>query len=171
MDWSVQDLGALGEFVGAIIVFASVVYLAIQLRQSNRHAEASTELAFIQGLNEIWNRWTEERTTDVLQRGFVDFNRLKDAEKATFHMQVGSLVNHCLTAKHLHERGLLPEETANTAEDLMVMVLSTKGGLDYWTVDANATPDGAEALDLVKNPTRPVPRWNELFPWWSTDPK
>ena len=34
MDWTIQDLGALGEFVGAIAVVVTLAYLAIQIRQA-----------------------------------------------------------------------------------------------------------------------------------------
>ena len=51
MNW--EAIGAIGEFMGGVVVVVSLVYLAAQIRQSNRHAEASAELSWIQGLNEI----------------------------------------------------------------------------------------------------------------------
>ena len=39
MEWTVQDLGALGEFVGAIVVVVKLAYLAVQIRQSNQVAD------------------------------------------------------------------------------------------------------------------------------------
>lgn len=35
MGWSLQDLGAVGEFVGAIGVVVTLVYLAYQIRQNS----------------------------------------------------------------------------------------------------------------------------------------
>ena len=35
MDWSVQDLGALGEFVGSVAVLVTLIYLAYQFRQNS----------------------------------------------------------------------------------------------------------------------------------------
>jgi hypothetical protein len=34
MEWTVQDLGALGEFIGAIAVVATLAYLAVQVRRT-----------------------------------------------------------------------------------------------------------------------------------------
>ena len=42
------------EAIG-VVVIVSVVYLALQMRNSNQLAEASTELAWTHGLNEIWD--------------------------------------------------------------------------------------------------------------------
>ncbi len=42
MDWSIQDIGALGEAVGAVAVLFTLLYLAIQVRQSKKATEANT---------------------------------------------------------------------------------------------------------------------------------
>ena len=34
MEWTVQDLGALGEFIGAVTVIATLLYLAVQVRHA-----------------------------------------------------------------------------------------------------------------------------------------
>jgi hypothetical protein len=166
MEWTIQDFGALGEFIGGIVVIVTVIYLALQLRTSNSQAEAATELAWTQGLNEIWDRWSRPETIDALRNGFDDFNTLDKNQQVIFQMQVGSLVNHLETAQSLAGRGLLPASYGQVTEDLMVMVLATKGGLQYWEADSKATPNGEERLHMVKAPKRPTPLWSELFPWW-----
>ncbi len=42
MDWSIQDIGALGEAVGAVAVLFTLLYLAIQVRQSKKATESNT---------------------------------------------------------------------------------------------------------------------------------
>ncbi len=42
MEWTVQDLGALGEFVGSVVVLVTLVHIALQVRQSNRLAVAAS---------------------------------------------------------------------------------------------------------------------------------
>ena len=44
---SLEDLGNLGEFVGAIGVVVSLVYLAYQIRQNTAAVRASTHQAMI----------------------------------------------------------------------------------------------------------------------------
>jgi hypothetical protein len=44
-----EALGAIGDFVRGVVVIASVAYLGMQIRQSNRHAEASAKLSWLQG--------------------------------------------------------------------------------------------------------------------------
>ena len=45
---TIMELGALGEFVGAISVVATLVYLAIQIRQNTRAMDDSRQLALAQ---------------------------------------------------------------------------------------------------------------------------
>jgi hypothetical protein len=48
MGMSIQDWGAIGEIVGAIGVIASLIYLASQIRLSNKHAASAS----LQGMAE-----------------------------------------------------------------------------------------------------------------------
>ena len=66
MDW--EAIGAIGDFFGGLVVIVSVAYLAVQIRQSNRHAEASAELTWLHDLNEIWDRWAVESKTIAIRR-------------------------------------------------------------------------------------------------------
>ena len=43
VEWSYGDLGALGEFVGSAAVLITLIYLALQVRQTNENAQATVE--------------------------------------------------------------------------------------------------------------------------------
>ena len=45
MEWTIQDLGAAGEFVGAIGVVITLAYLAYQIRQNTVKLEQNTMTA------------------------------------------------------------------------------------------------------------------------------
>ncbi len=45
MEWTIQDLGAIGEFVGAIGVVLTLIYLAYQIRQNTFQLEQNTLIA------------------------------------------------------------------------------------------------------------------------------
>ena len=59
---TILELGALGEFLGAIGVIATLVYLAVQVRQNTRSLEASQRLALAQ---------TYQMRSDALQNMLV----------------------------------------------------------------------------------------------------
>ena len=165
MNW--DAIGAIGDLLGGVVVIASVVYLAVQIRQSNRHAEASAELTWIGGLNEIWDRWTVEHTMLAIRKGLTNFDALSRNEQVVFQMQVGALVNHCMAADQLWERRLIAEETREAAIDVLARILCTPGGRRYWEFDAKASPDKPALMREIE--ARAPERWDELFPWWRAD--
>lgn len=168
MNWEATN--AVSGLIATLGVIASLVYLAIQLRQSNRHAEGTAEVAWLQGLNSIWDSWVDsESTIDTLREGFGGFERLSKNKQAVFHIRVGALVNHWLLAKHLHKKALLSSDITEQITDVVFSVLSTKGGLEYWERDAHATPGGLELLELVKSGDRDVPTWDQILPWWAEE--
>ncbi len=139
MNW--EAIGAIGDLMGGVVVIVSVVYLAVQIRQSNRHAEASTELSRFHGLNEIWDRWAAESTMIAIRKGLKDVDALSKNEQVVFQMQVGALVNHCMVAEHLWRRRLIAEETREAAVDVLARILRTPGGRRYWELDMQASPE------------------------------
>ena len=50
---TVQDLGSIGEFVAAIATVATLIYLSVQIRSSNRLARAEASRAPNSDLNAI----------------------------------------------------------------------------------------------------------------------
>jgi hypothetical protein len=43
MEWSIRELGALGELLGSVAVLVTLVYVALQIRQTNENARANVE--------------------------------------------------------------------------------------------------------------------------------
>jgi len=59
---SIQDLGAIGELVGAVAVIATLIYLAIQTRQSRIAVEQTAKFAGLQATATLmgnYNHWRE----------------------------------------------------------------------------------------------------------------
>ena len=44
MEWTIQDLGAIGELISAIAVVATLFYLAVQVRHGKESIDANSEL-------------------------------------------------------------------------------------------------------------------------------
>jgi hypothetical protein len=59
---TIMELGALGELLGAIAVFATLIYLAVQVRQNTRSIDAAQRLALAQ---------TYQMRSDALQSMLV----------------------------------------------------------------------------------------------------
>lgn len=77
---TIMELGALGEFFGAIAVFATLLFLAIEIRHSSRSADDAAVMMRGQSMREIllllasdpelsrvYTRWLREDEAQVLQ--------------------------------------------------------------------------------------------------------
>ncbi len=53
MGLSIQDLGSLGEFVGAFAVVITLLYLAVQVRQTKTALDANTKAVRAQALSDV----------------------------------------------------------------------------------------------------------------------
>ena len=121
-------------------------------------------------LNRIWDSWAvDERTISALRRGFGSFHGLSKTDQATFQMKVGQLVNHWVLARQLEEKKLLDPKLTSEIYKVVIAVLSTPGGLQYWEHDAKATPHGLELLSAIREGIGENPSWIELMPWWGPD--
>ena len=68
MTLTIQDLGALGEFLGSIAVLATLVYLALQTRQNTMAISAQLDAAAIgANLNSILAGATSTELAEALQ--------------------------------------------------------------------------------------------------------
>ena len=108
---TLSDLGNLGEFVGALGVVLSLVYLAIQIRQNTRSTVASTEM----DARRAWSDWDalfarDRDLTELVQRGLSDFGKLDGPDVGRFNSILLSLLRIGEMLHRQHERGLIDTE-------------------------------------------------------------
>jgi len=91
---SIQDWGAIGEIIGALAVVASLIYLAVQIRQNTRQISLSLEsskLAAFEQNVESGNRArelliTDPAVTDLFLKGLADYNNLPPTDRFRCNM-------------------------------------------------------------------------------------
>ncbi len=102
---TIIELGALGEFIGAIAVVATLVYLAIQIRQNTHTMEESKRLALAQ---------TYQMRADALQEMLV---RASESE------HIGPIITKLTLAGY-------PEDLAS----LEVLTAEERGRFRQWQI-------------------------------------
>lgn len=91
---TIQDWGAVGEIIGAIAVVASLVYLALQIRQNTQQIAHSIETERvaslgrnIQAANRLRELFIRDRViAELYLAGVEDFDALKGADKFRFEL-------------------------------------------------------------------------------------
>jgi hypothetical protein len=91
---TIQDLGALGDMIGGVAVVASLIYLAIQIRQNTHQISQNVEATRFAALErniESANRMREllilhPDLADLFLRGSKDFESLRGGDRFRFDL-------------------------------------------------------------------------------------
>ncbi len=108
MNW--EAIGAVGEILGAIAVFASLFYLAIQIRGNTRQAKA----AMVQSISAELAKGTDASSQNpefaALMLKAISGEELSHVE----HFRIQQFVNRCfntyLAVQHAYDRGQLDRD-------------------------------------------------------------
>lgn len=99
---TLQDLGALGELIAAIATIATLLYLAIQIRQNNRNLQESTSASVNQGWAGINSRISgDAEFAELFIRGRDDIDALDPVELERFRAFVQDILNMAVYADGL----------------------------------------------------------------------
>jgi len=102
LNW--EAIGAVGEILGAIAVFVSLLYLALQLRHSNKLQETSAQMARAEAIEssvKTWSTWRKMLTDAELStiwRKAHDGESLDPDEETRLHFIVAELTYASLGA-------------------------------------------------------------------------
>jgi hypothetical protein len=125
---TIQDLGSIGEFVAAIATVATLVYLAVQIRQNTRMVRTSTYQAALESSNRVNELVLDNPELHRIYRlGRADPSQLTDEERARFRLVIGQLMNVYETMFLQYERGTLDEDFWRARRRALRYVLSQPG--------------------------------------------
>ena len=92
MNW--DAIAAVGELLGAFGVIATLMYLAVQIRQSSKVELAKSEREIMDSWNQVMTVWWgNPQVSDVAIRGLAG-HQLTASEKGTFHGLLTLVITH-----------------------------------------------------------------------------
>lgn len=159
MNWSIQDLGAAGEFVGAIGVVVTLVYLAYQIRQNTHQLEQSTlaERAAAQNASNTALRETRasifetEEMAELFHVGNSNPEDLGEVSRLRYRLAVQNVTDVMLEIyAQTMATGFAPETWNTQGQTLVDRILATPGGQWFWTnFGHNYPPDFRAEVDRI----------------------
>jgi len=141
MDWTIQDLGALGELIGAIGVIVTLIYLAYQIRQNTVQlaqnilaARAAAVSASNRALRETRRHiYTCPETAEIYSLGNDNPHELGKVQKMRYRLMMMNITEVMLEIyTQTSTTGFSPEMWATTGVKLVERVLTTSGGQWFW---------------------------------------
>ena len=115
---SLEDLGNIGEFVAAVGVIISLIYLAVQIRQNTGQIRQNTaaigNASYHQAVEQGWlvnlKVADDPEVARIMRAGYRGLQELNDDERMRF-LALMQLVGFAFdSTMRLHERGLIDTE-------------------------------------------------------------
>jgi hypothetical protein len=91
---TIEDLGNSGEFLAALATLATLIYLAVQIKQNTKVVQSSSVdslMSNVQGNISLIGSTKEN--ADVYFRGLADFNTLPEPDGTQFMIMITSIFN------------------------------------------------------------------------------
>lgn len=158
--------------VGSITIIISLIYLAKQIKLTNKIAAGESERELFDSFNEIVYNYSSLEDVELLQRAFADYNSLSHAEKGRFNMiYMIPHINNFEAFYQMHKLNMMADVRVERTANLVVSMLRTPGGKEAWKELQHAyNPDTVAFITKIEE-TSQVPPMNVLFHWYQIEKK
>ncbi len=130
---TISDLGSIGEFVGAFAVLASLIYLALQIRQNTRTVRTATAQAIQTAMNEAHAHVKQDPAAARIYRlGLSEPSKLDEDEQVQFSMTMYSVFAQFENIFYQHQQRTLDSAIFARHSSAMKFYLQTPGGAEWW---------------------------------------
>jgi hypothetical protein len=147
MNW--DAISAVAELSGAAAVVISLVYLAVQIRQSARISAAEAFKGIIDGNNEHFRFMFSPENAPILARGLEDYDGLSPTERMGFESLMAGVLNQVEASFITLQAQMMSEETMKSwAWWLRTRLFCYEGARLWWSeAKPGFDPDVAAWID------------------------
>ncbi len=130
---NISELANYAEIISGVAVIASLVYVAIQIRQNTAMVRTSNyaDLSFkLSGFSSLVADNAE--LADIYIRGKADFDDLSEVEKTRFNLMLSRLLQPYQDMYHLNLRGYMDGQLMQTNLYSLSRFLAEPGLQQWW---------------------------------------
>jgi len=174
----IMELGAIGELVGGVAVIGSLVYLALQVRQSNQQAFRQNAIALNDsaqaGRRELTSMFValsgDPELCHLVRHGLNDFGALAKDEKMRLNVFLSALVLNLSAPWSSEQLDLADRQAADRGIGVLVGFIKSPGGAQWWSEAKHFfLPALVRHVDQVATTESSPPPITELVSWYSPD--
>jgi len=130
---TIQDLGSIGEFVAALATVATLVYLAVQIRQNTSSLRANAYQDTVRSSNDWAALFVHHpETTAIFLKGIENPRSLEKVEAVEFTHLLEIYLRNYTTALKLTRDGLIPATPCDAYENGLRKWFSSPELRDWW---------------------------------------
>ncbi len=131
MNW--EAVGAIAELVGAIGVIASLIYLAMQIRQNTRSLEANTfQTISDASVGRLMTLARDDVLAERFVEGMIDPSRLEGSVRFQFDAWMRSNFKGYENYYYQYCKGMLDEESFKAQREAIRLSVTPPGVAVWW---------------------------------------
>ena len=130
---TISELGSIGEFIGSIVVFITMGYLAVQIRQNTRTMAMVAEQESSQWWYEL-NRdmSANSEIIEIFHQGLKDITRLSDPDRRKFIWFIAAMFYRIMGFHKSWLSGHLSDDSWKPGERFMRSMLQYQSVDQWW---------------------------------------
>jgi len=164
---TITELGSLGELLAAVATIATLIYLALQIRNNTSVARAEAAREFSNSWNTLLrSSWHDRDTSSVMLNGITrNSDAMDDEQVLMFGARLDQYVFQHNAMLELHRQGLVSNQFKERIDNAMVLFLTCPGGASWWRTTGQFYPNRSEIDTLLAdaNGTQNWSEWQEAF--------
>jgi len=150
MNW--EAIGASAEVVGVVAILASLIYVAIQIRQNNEQQRIQSYQAWVAANMELNMAALDPSMARIFVEGNMDSANLNNDTFTPYGMWYTGLMQMAQTTDYLYRAGSLDQELWETELDRAAMILAVPGVRQWWDAGGKTqhTPTFVELIESIE---------------------
>jgi hypothetical protein len=129
---TVVELGAIGEFAGALLLFASLIFVGFQIRQSNLAMKVAAKQEMTRQYSDYMDTLINNPEVSSLYVRGVAGETLTEAEAHRFNYMMAKAAWYYASMHYQREIKGLSDEEWRQPENLISRSVRTKGFRQWW---------------------------------------
>ena len=131
MNW--EAAGAIGEIIGALAVFLTLIYLALQIRQNTKAVRASAIDASISKVTSVRQSMYENaEVARIYMKGLANPDDLDEESRIRFRLLMHNIL---LSVSNIYSQTSFADLSTSTWESQLVIltrIITSPGGRWFW---------------------------------------
>lgn len=157
---TLEQLYYVSQIIAVVMIFASLLFVGIQLRQNTRATEMASLQSVLDGCRDRFfvPGYTDANVLRMFAQGLTDMNGLSADDKRKFNFL---LFDQCFQMQHvmqLHHHGTLAKVDFDAWLYYVASLFKCPGGADMWPfIKTSITPTIRDLIEgfLARNPNHP----------------
>ena len=148
---TISELGSIGELIGSVAVLATLIYLTVQVRQSNISTRIQSNHAINQKTSDFLKAlYTNSEAYDVWIRGRSSFKELDKADALKFEMIMYDAFGNFHEQWYQYRSGVTDENQFSRVLSMIRMYMSIRGIVEVWEHMDEHYPFDQEFVEFIQ---------------------